>query len=73
MDNLYKEMTPLLTFLLPGFVSASIFCGFTSHPKPSQFERTVEALVFLMERINRFAATGPSFRRIHRLHHSGLE
>ena len=46
MDNLYKEVTPLLTFLLPGFLSASIFYGFTSHPKPSQFERTVEALVF---------------------------
>ncbi len=41
MDNLYKEVTPLLTFLLPGFLSASIFYGFTSHPKPSQFERTV--------------------------------
>lgn len=46
MDNLYKEVTPLLTFLLPGLLSASIFYGFTSHPKPSQFERTVEALVF---------------------------
>lgn len=46
MDNLFKEVTPLLTFLLPGFLSASIFYGFTSHPKPSQFERTVEALVF---------------------------
>jgi hypothetical protein len=46
MDNLFKEVTPLLTFLLPGFLFASIFYGFTSHPKPSQFERTVEALVF---------------------------
>lgn len=46
MDNLFSEATPLLTFLLPGFLSAWIFYGLTSHPKPSQFERTVEALVF---------------------------
>jgi hypothetical protein len=46
MDNLYKEVTPLLTFLLPGFLSAWMFYGLTSHPKPGQFERTIEALVF---------------------------
>ncbi|WP_075285907.1 DUF6338 family protein [Xanthomonas campestris] len=46
MDNLFCEATPLLMFLLPGFLSAWIFYGLTSHPKPSQFERTVEALVF---------------------------
>ena len=46
MDNLFSQATPLLMFLLPGFLSAWIFYGLTSHPKPSQFERTVEALVF---------------------------
>lgn len=46
MDNLFSQATPLLLFLLPGFLSAWIFYGLTSHPKPSQFERTVEALVF---------------------------
>lgn len=46
MDNLFSQATPLLLFLLPGFLSAWIFYGLTAHPKPSQFERTVEALVF---------------------------
>jgi hypothetical protein len=46
MDGLFSQATPLLMFLLPGFLSAWIFYGLTSHPKPSQFERTVEALVF---------------------------
>ena len=36
----------IVTFLLPGFLTAWIFYGLTSHPKPSQFERTVEALIF---------------------------
>lgn len=46
MDSLFGNATTLLTFLLPGFLSAWIFYGLTSHPKPTQFERTVEALVF---------------------------
>ncbi len=46
MENLFSEAAPLLVFLLPGFLSAWIFYGLTSHPKPGQFERTVEALVF---------------------------
>ena len=46
MDNLFSQATPLLLFLLPGFLSAWIFYGLTAHPKPSQFERTIEALVF---------------------------
>ena len=36
----------IAAFLLPGFLSAWIFYGLTSHPKPSQFERTVQALIF---------------------------
>lgn len=46
MENLFANATPLLTFLLPGFLAAWILYGLASHPKPSQFERTVEALVF---------------------------
>lgn len=46
MENLFSNTAPLLVFLLPGFFSAWIFYGLTSHLKPSQFERTVEALVF---------------------------
>lgn len=46
MDSLFSDVRPLLTFLLPGFLTAWIFYGLTSHPKPTQFERTVEALVF---------------------------
>jgi len=45
MENLFSEAAPLLVFLLPGFLAAWILYGLTSHPKPSQFERTVEALV----------------------------
>lgn len=36
----------LLRYLLPGFVAAWVYYGFTSHEKPSQFERTVQALIF---------------------------
>jgi hypothetical protein len=32
--------------LLPGFLAAWIFYGFTSYPKPSQFERVIQALIF---------------------------
>lgn len=46
MGNVFSEVTPLLQFLLPGFLSAWVFYGLTSHPKPGQFERTIEALVF---------------------------
>ena len=38
----------LLQYLLPGFLAAWVFYGFTSYPKPSQFERIVQALVFTL-------------------------
>ncbi|MCY4429104.1 MAG: DUF6338 family protein [Rhodospirillales bacterium] len=41
-----SETVKLLAFLLPGFVAAAVFYSLTSHPKPSQFERVVQALVF---------------------------
>ena len=36
----------ILEFLLPGFVAAAVLYSLTSHPKPSAFERVVQALVF---------------------------
>ena len=36
----------IIIFLLPGFLAAWIFYGVTSHPKPTQFERTIQALIF---------------------------
>jgi hypothetical protein len=41
-----KDAVALLAFLLPGFAAAWFFYGLTSHPKPSQFERVIEALIF---------------------------
>ena len=35
-----------MQYLLPGFVTAWVFYSFTSYPKPSQFERVVQALIF---------------------------
>ena len=46
MDNLSVELVALLRYLLPGFLTAWIFYGFTSYPKPSEFERIVQALIF---------------------------
>ena len=46
MDNISKDLISLLHYLLPGFITAWIFYAFTSYPKPSQFERVVQALIF---------------------------
>ncbi len=46
MENFTKDLISALQYLLPGFVSAWIFYAFTSFPKPSQFERVVQALIF---------------------------
>jgi hypothetical protein len=48
MENFAKDLITALQYLLPGFISAWVFYGFTSYPKPSQFERTVQALIFTM-------------------------
>src|SRR5436309_8739073 len=45
-SSLSTEAVALLTFLMPGFAAAWVFYGLTSHPKPSQFERTIQALIF---------------------------
>ncbi|MCE5226499.1 MAG: DUF6338 family protein [Porphyromonadaceae bacterium] len=44
--DISKDVILLLQYLLPGFISAWVFYAFTSYPKPSQFERVVEALIF---------------------------
>ena len=41
-----SEIINILLFLLPGFVTAAIYYYYTSHPKPSPFERVIQALVF---------------------------
>ncbi|MBI5638968.1 MAG: hypothetical protein HZA17_00950 [Nitrospirae bacterium] len=46
MENASKDIIAVLQYLLPGFVSAWIFYALTSYPKPSQFERIVQALIF---------------------------
>ena len=40
------QVVGLLIFLLPGFVTAAIFYSLTSYPKPSAFERVIQALIF---------------------------
>ncbi len=46
METFAKDFVALLQYLLPGFVTAWVFYSFTSFPKPSQFERVVQALIF---------------------------
>lgn len=48
MEDLSTELFDILKFLLPGFLTAWIFHAFTSYPKPSQFERIVQALIFVV-------------------------
>ena len=46
MDGVSQELMNLLLQLLPGFLAAWLLYGLTSYPKPSQFERVIQALVF---------------------------
>jgi hypothetical protein len=46
MPDISKEIVALLQFLLPGLLAAWVFFGLTSHVKPSQFERVIQALIF---------------------------
>lgn len=41
-----KEFLVFVTFVFPGFLTAWVFYSLTSHTKPSQFERTIQALIF---------------------------
>ncbi|HEU0153502.1 MAG TPA: DUF6338 family protein [Arenimonas sp.] len=46
MTDFTSDAVELLTYLLPGFTAAWLFYGLTSHQKPTQFERVVQALIF---------------------------
>lgn len=46
MDDSTSQAIQVLQFLLPGFISAWIFYSLTSYPRPSQFERGIQALIF---------------------------
>lgn len=43
-----ENLIQLLQYLLPGFLSAWVFYGFTSFERPSQFERVVQALILTL-------------------------
>ena len=46
MPELSKDVIALLQYLAPGFLVAWVYFGVTSHLKPSQFERVVQALIY---------------------------
>lgn len=46
VDGVSGNIIDLVVFLLPGFVCAWIFYSLTSHPKPHQFERIIQALIY---------------------------
>lgn len=48
MPEISKDVVALLQYLLPGFLAAWVFYGVTSHPKPVQFERVIQALIFTL-------------------------
>ena len=48
MPELAKDTVALLSFLLPGFLVAWVFYALTSHPKPVQAERVIQALIFTL-------------------------
>ena len=41
-----SEAVSVLSFLLPGFVAATVFHSLTSYPKAKEFDRVVQALIF---------------------------
>lgn len=40
------QIITVLNYLLPGFIAAWVFYSLTAYPKPSQFERIVQAFIF---------------------------
>jgi len=42
----FESIIPVLQYLLPGFITAWVFYGITSYPRPSAFERVILALIF---------------------------
>ena len=48
MDDLVKEMIPLLQYLIPGFLAAWIFYSLTAFKRPDTFGQIVQALIFTL-------------------------
>jgi hypothetical protein len=48
MDLDASAIATISSQLLPGFLTAWIFYSLTAHPKPSPFERVIQALIFTM-------------------------
>jgi hypothetical protein len=48
MPEVSKDLILLLQYLTPGFLVAWILFGITSHQKPSQFERVVQAIIYAL-------------------------
>ena len=48
MPEISREVVALLAYLLPGFLAAWLFYSLTSHAKPSQAERVIQALIFTL-------------------------
>jgi hypothetical protein len=48
MPEISKELIELLSYLLPGFLVAWLFYALTSHEKPAQLERVIQALIFTL-------------------------
>lgn len=46
MPELAQDSVALFGYLLPGFLAAWVLYGLTSDPKPSQFERVIQGLIF---------------------------
>ncbi|MFJ2319773.1 MULTISPECIES: DUF6338 family protein [unclassified Pseudomonas] len=46
MDDLVKEVIPLLQYLIPGFLSTWIFYSLTAFRRPDTFGQIVQALIF---------------------------
>lgn len=46
MDGLSLEVVDAVIRLLPGFIAAWCFYSLTAHPRPSPFERVIQALIF---------------------------
>lgn len=46
MSGISNEVISLLQYLLPGFLVAWVVYGLTTHAKPGQFERIIQALIY---------------------------
>ena len=59
MPQFSENAIEILWKLLPGFLTAWVFYALTAHPRPSPFERTVQALIFtvLVQVMNFLART----------------